>query len=267
MKKVRFLISAALALGLLVVTLVGPHLVPYSPTETDYAHALQAPDQDHLFGTDHLGRDLFSRLICGGEHSLRMTFLLLLLVFVIGTTIGVASGYLGGPFDLAVMQLCDVFLSFPGILLAVAVAGILGPSSTNVVLALVLVSWAKYARLSRSVVLEIKTRAYLETARMGGAPGATVLVRYVLPNTIPLLVITAASDVGTLLLEIASLSFLGLGMPPPTPEWGAMINEGRNFLQTAPWLMLFPGLALLLTVTVFNLLGEAVRDIWDPYQR
>lgn len=174
------------------------------------------------------------------------------------------SGYFGGWIDAVIMRIADMMLAFPGLVLALAVAGIMGASSKNAIIAIVLVNWTKYARLARSLVLKIRDRDYVSAAIVTGSKTGHMLLRYMLPNALPTLIITATTDVGGMMLELAALSFLGFGAKPPTPEWGYMLNEGRACMQSAPWMMLFPGLAIFLVVVVFNMLGDAIRDILDP---
>ena len=177
---------------------------------------------------------------------------------------GIISGYFGGIVDAVIMRIADMMLAFPGLVLALAVAGIMGASIKNAIIAIVVVSWTKYARLARSLVLKIRDRDYVAAAIVTGSKTPYMLLRYMLPNALPTLIITAATDVGSMMLELASMSFLGFGAKPPAPEWGYMLNEGRACMQTAPWLMIFPGLAIFVVVVVFNMLGDSVRDILDP---
>ena len=182
----------------------------------------------------------------------------------LGTLIGVISAYIGGKVDNAIMRLTDVFLAFPGIVLAIAIAGVLGGSAVNAVLAVVIVGWTKYARLARSLTLKVKQQDYLSAAITSGTRPIAMIRRHILPNIIPIIIVTAALDIGALMMELAGLSFLGFGAQPPTPEWGLMLNEGRQLIQTAPWLMIFPGLAIASVVAIFNLWGDSLRDIMDP---
>ena len=177
---------------------------------------------------------------------------------------GVISGYFGGVIDAVIMRIADMMLAFPGLVLALAVAGIMGASIKNAIIAIVVVSWTKYARLARSLVLKIRDRDYVSAAIVTGSKTPYMLLRYMLPNALPTLIITAATDIGSMMLELAAMSFLGFGAKPPAPEWGYMLNEGRACMQSAPWLMIFPGLAIFVVVVVFNMLGDSVRDILDP---
>lgn len=229
-------------------------------------NAYLPPSAEHIFGTDKLGRDCFSRVLYGARASLSGVLLLVTTVFIVGTSMGVVSGYFGGKVDMVIMRISDMMISFPGMILAIAVAGILGGSLVNAVLALTIVSWTKYARLARSMVLKIKRRDFVEAAVVNGGKPMHILWVHILPNILPIMVITAAADIGALMMELAGLSFLGFGSQPPAPEWGLMLNEGRQQLQTAPWLMVFPGLAIFITVVVFNLWGDNLRDVLDPRQ-
>lgn len=263
-KNKTFAFICLLALGLVTIGILAPYMAPHDPLKADMSNSLKSQSAMFPLGTDQLGRDLLSRILHGTLNSLKMTFSLVAIVFIIGTALGIIAGYFGGIVDTMVMRFCDIFLAFPGIIFAIAVAGVLGPSSINTVIALAVVNWPKYARMSRGLTMSIRKKDYIKAAKMGGASECQIIMRYVLPNIIPSLIVTATMDIGTMLLEISSLSFLGLGAQPPTPEWGYMINEGRTYIQTAPWLMIYPGIAMFITVTIFNLLGEYIRDILDP---
>lgn len=233
------------------------------PLKGNLTDALMPPCKAHIFGTDKMGRDIFARVVYGARASLTATFGVVALIFLIGTVTGVVSGYFGGWIDAVIMRIADMMLAFPGLVLALAVVGIMGASIKNAIIAIVLVSWTKYARLARSLVLKILNRDYVAAATVTGSKTPYMLLRYMLPNALPTLVITAATDIGAMMLELAALSFLGFGAKPPTPEWGYMLNGGRACMQTAPWLMIFPGLAIFVVV-VFNMLGDSLRDILDP---
>lgn len=265
-KNKSFMIYCILALILILISILAPYIAPHDPIQTNMTNSLNGPNAIFPLGTDQLGRDLFSRILYGALNSLKMTFILVITVFIVGTIIGTLAGYFGGIADVIIMRFCDVFLAFPGIIFAIAIAGILGPSSINTIIALAVVNWAKYAMVSRGLAMSIRKKDYIKAAKMGGARQYQIILKYVLPNIIPSLIVMAAMDIGTMLLEISSLSFLGLGAQPPTPEWGYMINEGRAHIQTAPWLMIYPGIAMFITVTIFNLLGEGIRDILDPHK-
>jgi ABC-type dipeptide/oligopeptide/nickel transport system permease subunit len=234
------------------------------PTKGNISNSIMAPSGEHPFGTDKMGRDIFVRVLYGARVSLSSTLILVGLVFVIGTLLGILAGYFGGWVDAVIMRIADMMIAFPGLVLAIAVAGILGPSMRNAVIAIALVSWPKYARLARSLVMKIRHTDFVAAAQVTGSKTPYMLWKYMLPNTITTLVITAATDIGTMMMELAALSFLGFGAQPPTPEWGKMLNDGRSLIQTAPWTVIYPGLAIFVTVVVFNMLGDSLRDILDP---
>ncbi len=260
-----FTIFAVLAVLVILVSVFAPVICgDRSPTAGNLAEAIEKPSAEHPFGTDKMGRDVFARVIYGSRASLSSTFILVAVIFVIGTVLGVISGYFGGAVDAIIMRIADMMMAFPGLVLAIAVAGILGASTRNAIIAIAIVSWPKYARLARSLVMKIRHTDFVAAATVTGSKTPYMLLRYMLPNTITTLVITAATDIGGMMMELAALSFLGFGAQPPTPEWGSMLNEGRNFMQSAPWMMIFPGLAIFVTVVIFNMLGDGLRDILDP---
>ena len=259
-----FAVTSVLVLCLLLIAIAAPVIAPYDPTHAAMKDAFLEPGAQHLFGTDKLGRDCFSRVLYGARASLTGVLVLVASVFVVGTTMGVVSGDFGGKVDMVIMRISDMMISFPGMILAIAIAGIMGGSLVNAVFALTIVSWTKYARLSRSMVLKVKRRDFVEAAIVNGGTPGHILWVHILPNILPMMVITAAADIGALMMELAGLSFLGFGSQPPAPEWGLMLNEGRQQLQTAPWLMFFPGLAIFVTVVVFNLWDDNLRDVLDP---
>ena len=261
-----FAFASALVLLLILLALAAPLIAPYDPLTAEMKNAYLPPSGEHLFGTDKLGRDCFGRILYGASYSLSSVLLFVAVIFAVGTSLGVAAGYFGGKTDTVIMRISDMMISFPGMILAIAIAGILGGSLINAIIALTIVSWTKYARLARSMVLKIKKRDFVEAAVVNGGKPLHILSRHIVPNILPLMVITAASDIGAMMMELAGLSFLGFGSQPPAPEWGLMLNEGRQQLQTAPWLMVFPGLAIFVTVVIFNLWGDALRDVLDPRQ-
>lgn len=266
-EKKQYFITYSVLLGVMIlIALIGPLCMSTDIYTSDLGRALQAPSSDHWFGTDKLGRDVFARIIHGMQLSLGMSFSIVSLMAMTGTLVGVVAGFYGGKVEMVLMRLCDIMISFPGIILAIAIAGVMGGSIGNAILALTLVGWAKYARIVRSLVLKVRGEDYVTAARLSGASPFVIMRRHILPNTLPLVFVTAGMDLGTMILEVAGLSFLGFGAQPPTPEWGRMLNEGRQYLQMAPWLMVFPGVAILLVVTVFNLWSDSLRDILDPKQ-
>ena len=260
-----FVVFSILALCIILAAIFAPLLTGGAdPLKGSLMDALLPPCKEHIFGTDKIGRDIFTRIIYGARASLSATFGVVALIFVLGSVLGVISGYFGGVVDAVIMRIADMMLAFPGLVLALAVAGIMGASIKNAIIAIVVVSWTKYARLARSLVLKIRDRDYVAAAIVTGSKTPYMLLRYMLPNALPTLIITAATDVGSMMLGLASMSFLGFGAKPPAPEWGYMLNEGRACMQTAPWLMIFPGLAIFVVVVVFNMLGDSIRDILDP---
>lgn len=264
-KNKAFCLFALLALLIILGAVFAPVLTGgVSPTDAVLKDALQAPSAKHICGTDKLGRDVFARVIYGARTSLTATFAVVAIIFVLGSVLGVLAGYFGGWVDTIIMRVADMMVSFPGMVFAIAIAGILGASVKNAVIAVALVSWTKYARLARSLVLKIRNRDFVSAAIVTGSKTPYILRKYMLPNVIPTLVITAATDIGGMMLELAGLSFLGFGAKAPTPEWGLMLNEGRQFISNAPWMMFYPGLAIFVVVVVFNLLGDALRDVLDP---
>lgn len=259
-----FRISTLLVLILVIVAVSAPLIAPYDPLDAIMKDANMEPSAAHLFGTDKLGRDVLSRILYGASYSLSSVLVLVSAIFIVGTTLGVLAGYFGGKVDIIIMRIADMMISFPGMILAIAIAGIMGGSLINAMIALLVVTWTKYARLARSMVLKVKKRDFVEAAVVNGGTPIHILWTHIVPNILPLMVITAAADIGAMMIELAGLSFLGFGSQPPAPEWGLMLNEGRIQLQTAPWLMFFPGLAIFLTVVIFNLWGDALRDVLDP---
>ncbi len=260
-----FMIFAVLALLIILVAVFAPLLTGgVDPTEGELSEAITAPSAEHPCGTDKMGRDIFARVIYGSRTSLVSTFSLVLTIFVVGTFLGILAGYFGGWVDAVIMRIADMMIAFPGLVLAIAVAGMLGASTKNAIIAISVVSWPKYARLARSLVMKVRHTDFVAAAQVTGSKTPYMLWKYMLPNTITTLVITAATDIGSMMMELAALSFLGFGAQPPTPEWGSMLNEGRNFMQSAPWMMIYPGLAIFITVVIFNKLGDNLRDILDP---
>lgn len=259
-----FSFYTALMILILCVALFAPWLAPGDAFTSDVTQALQGPSSEHPFGTDKLGRDVLSRIIYGTQLSLFMGLTIVIIMVSIGTIIGAVAGYFGGKVETVLMRLADIMLAFPGVVLAIAIAGILGGSIVNTIIALSIVGWAKYARLVRSMTLKVRHEEYVVAAVMMGASTWTILRRHIIPNILPLVVTTGALDIGAMMIEVAGLSFLGFGAQPPTPEWGLMLNEGRQYLQTSPWLMIFPGISILSVVSVFNLWADSLRDVVDP---
>lgn len=262
-KNKQLALSLLLLLIIFLVAVFAEQLAPFDPLDADMNKSLDGPNAVNIFGTDKLGRDLLSRIIFGTRASLGSTIIMVGIIFVLGTFLGVLAGFFGGWVDTIIMRIADMMISFPGLVLAIAIAGVLGPNLVNAVIAITAVSWTKYARLSRSLVLRINKSLFMEAALVTGTSNRRLVSHYILPNILSPMLVTAMTDMGTLMLEIASLSFLGFGAQAPTPEWGLMLNEGRTYLTTAPWLMIYPGLAMVIVVVTFNLLGDSVSDMLD----
>ena len=252
-----------LAGSLIFIATFAEFLTPYDPYVQDLEGALSPPNSENLLGTDRYGRDILSRVIMGSQTTIFASLLLLLTISIFGSLTGAICGYKGGRLDTFLMRLSDVFLAFPQMVFAVAAAGILGGGLFNAAAALAIIGWPKYARISRGLVLTIRSMPYMNAAKMSGASSIKILFNHVLPNIAGPVLVTAALDIGTIIMELAGLSFLGLGAMPPTAEWGAMMNNGRSMLQTAPWVILSPGFAIFITVAIFNLLGDKIRDVLD----
>ncbi len=258
-------IGIVIVLTMLLLSLLGPTVAPHDPLQ-QFGQPLATPSRQFPLGTDNLGRDLLSRLLHGARPSLGVALFATTTIVLLGTIIGVLSGYIGGMVDTLVMRLVDVLLAFPGLILTLAIVGMLGTGLRNVIIGVVLVSWAGYARVVRAAVLEVRNGLYVEAAVASGATTRRVIYRHILPNIISPVIVLATLEMGILMLTIAGLNFLGLGIQPPTPEWGAMLNQGRPFFQLAPRLMIYPGALISLTVLGFNLLGDGLRDALDPYR-
>lgn len=252
---------------LIVVAFAAPVIAPYNPLRTDTFSRLRPPSADHLFGTDQLGRDIFSRVIHGSRISLRIAILVAAVALSIGAPMGIVSGFFRGRVDDLLMRVTDMFISFPSLILAMAIAAALKPTLENVVLAIALASWPAYARLARSMTLGIREENYIEAARAIGAGNGRLLFRHILPGVVSPVTIQVSLDMGGILLTAAGLGFIGFGAQPPTPEWGLMISEGRNYIPGQWWVSTFPGLAISMVVLGFNLLGDGIRDALDPRLR
>ena len=262
--KGRLIFFLILAVILLLVTIFADRIVPYDPYAQDLSKSMMPPSSEHLMGTDRYGRDMFSRVIVGAQVSIFSTLALVGVISVFGTVVGTLCGYYGGAVDAIVMRISDVCLAFPGLVFALAIAALLGGGVGNAVIALAVISWPKYARVARSQTLALKNVPFVLAARLSGCTSLQMILRHILPNILGPILVTAMLDIGTMMMELAGLSFLGLGAQPPTAEWGNMMSGGRSMLQTYPWLVLSPGLAIFVTVVIFNLLGDTVRDYMDP---
>ena len=263
-KLIFFIILAA---ALLFVSVFARLFCPYDPYAQNLSQALQPPSFAHLLGTDRYGRDLLSRIIMGSQASIYSTLLLVLIVSVIGTIFGVFCGWKGGKVDAVLMRISDVFLAFPELVFALAVAGVLGGGIHNAIIAMAAIAWPKYARIARSQTLAQKESTYMHAARLSGDTTFKMIFKHILPNILGPLLVTAMLDIGTMMMGLSGLSYLGLGAMPPTAEWGSMMSESRSMLQMYPWVTLSPGVAIFISVMIFNLLGDTVRDYMDPRQR
>lgn len=265
--KYKLIAFSILALLLIAATFFSESLCPYDPYEQNLAIAKAAPSAEHLLGTDRFGRDMFSRIIAGSYTSIFSTLLLVGFITVFGSLIGIVCAWSGKWIDTLLMRLADMFLAFPGLVFALAVAAVLGGGVHNAILALAAISWPKYARLARSQALAQQSATYMQAAKMAGNSTFQMIYKHVIPNISGPILITAMLDIGTMMMELAGLSFLGLGAKPPIPEWGSMMSDTRNLLATHPWVTLSPGVAIFVSVMVFNLLGDTVRDWLDPKNR
>ena len=262
--KMRFFMFATLALLLVVGSYFSESLCPYDPYEQNLGIAKASPSLEHPFGTDRYGRDMLSRVIVGSKTSIYSTLLLVLGITVIGTAVGIICGWNGKKVDALLMRISDIFLAFPGLVFALAVAAVMGGGVQNAIIALGAISWPKYARIARSQTLAQKESLYMRAAILSGCGTGKLILKHILPNITGPILVTAMLDIGTMMMELAGLSFLGLGAKPPAAEWGSMMSDTRNLLTTHPWVTFAPGLAIFISVMIFNLLGDTVRDLLDP---
>ena len=260
-------VGFVLLLIFVLAAMFAPQLSPTDPLKGQVINSLKPPSLAHVFGTDKLGREIVSRLLYGARISLFVAFSVVIGAGLIGSLLGLLAGYLGGWIDEILMRVTDIFFAFPSLILAMAIAGALGPSLQNALIAITAVTWPIYARLIRGQVLALAAREFIIAAHTVGVPAWRILLRHILPNTLAPLLVQASFDLGSAILSVAGLSFIGFGAQPPTPEWGVMISEGRNYMATQWWLATFPALAILMVVTGFNLLGAGLRDLLDPRLR
>ena len=257
-------VGAGIVLVAVLAAILGPWLAPFDPSAQELALRLEGPTGAHWFGLDELGRDIFARVLGGARISLLVGLVVVGVSGTIGIAMGSVAGYFGGRVDEAISRLIDILLAFPGLLLAIALVAVLGPSLTNVVLALSVIGWVGYARLVRGQVLRTRELEFVQAAKALGATTSRILTRHVIPTTLPAVTVQATLGMGGAILAEAALSFLGLGVQPPTPSWGTMLNYGRGHLLDAPHLTIFPGLAIAILVLGFNFLGDGLRDALDP---
>ena len=251
----------------LVLTILGPVLSPYDPIDVNTIDKFKPPSAEHLMGTDELGRDVFSRVIAGAGISLRIGVMVTVIVSIIGVPLGAISGYLGGTVDTIIMRIGDVFLAFPGLVLAIALAASLGGGITNAVIAIAITGWPTYARLIRSSTLTIKQELYIEAARASGTKSWRIITQHILPNCIGPWIVQVTMDLGWAIMTAAALGFIGVGAKPPQPEWGVMVSQGRNYFFDQWWISGFPAIAVFVVVLGYNLLGDTLRDVLDPRMR
>lgn len=257
---ISFYILCFLLIVLFLIALLAPVLSPNDPYKTDILHQLSAPDSKYPFGTDELGRCMLSRILYGARTSVFASVIVVAIVFIIGAALGIIAGYFGGWVDEVLNKITTIFQAFPRMILAIAVAGVLGIGIRNTILALCAVYWTEYARLSRSIVISLKERTFIQAAKVCGESDLGIMVRHIFPNVFPEMIVTAALDIGSIIMEISALSFLGMGIKTPMAEWGAMMSAGRQYMQTNPILIVIPGAAIFMTVIIFNLFGEKLRD-------
>ncbi len=269
-KNVLTMIGLLIVLVLILVAILAPLVAPYPKDASADVHIeqrLQAPSRSHLFGTDEMGRDMLSRVVFGARISLTVGLIAIGLALLVGVPLGLFAGYFGGFIDELIMRVTDIFLSFPPLLLATSIAAMLGPSLTNAMIAIALSWWPWYTRLIRGQAVSLRERGFVEAARAIGVPKPRIIFRHILPNAVAPIVVQASMDFGSIILESASLSFLGLGAQPPQPEWGLVVSIGRNFFMTSWWYVTFPGLAIFLAVLAFNFVGDGLRELLDPKTR
>lgn len=260
MRQRKTQIGLAIAIMFVLVAIFAPLIAPNDPTLVDITAKLQNPSLKYPFGTDQLGRCVFSRIVCGSRYSLFYSFTVLAITLIVGLPIGMIAGYVGGKWDTAIMRVIDIFLAMPSFIIVLAIAGSFGTSGRNLILAMSMSYWANYARVSRALTLKIKGESYFQALKAGGLSNVRIIFKHVLRNIMPSIIALATVEIGSIILSIAGYSFIGLGVKPPTPEWGIMLSESKPFIQTFPQLMMYPGLTIMLIVFGVNMLGEGVQD-------
>ena len=260
MRQRKTQVGLAIAILFILVAIFAPLIAPNNPTLVDVTVKLQNPSLKYPFGTDQLGRCVFSRIVCGSRYSLFYSFTVLAITLIVGLPIGMIAGYVGGKWDTAIMRVIDIFLAMPSFIIVLAIAGSFGTSGRNLILAMSMSYWANYARVSRALTLKIKGESYFQALKAGGLSNVRIIFKHVLRNIMPSIIALATVEIGSIILSIAGYSFIGLGVKPPTPEWGIMLSESKPFIQTFPQLMMYPGLTIMLIVFGVNMLGEGVQD-------
>lgn len=261
---IGLLLSLLMIVGLLFMAIFAPWIAPYDPNVGSLAERLMPPSEVHLFGTDHLGRDVFSRILFGARTTLLIALFITFVTFLIGTVLGVVAGYFGGWIDGVIMRLVDLLSALPGRILALVIVGVIGPGLFHLALAMILTSWVGFARIIRGVTLSVAEREYVLAATLYGLPQRKVIRKHVLPNVLPQLLVVIALNTSWFMTSLAGFSLLGLGVSAPDAEWGMMISEARPFMRENGYLLLFPSLTIMLAVTAFTILGEKLRDKYDP---
>lgn len=264
MKRKTAVISFVFIVFIILMAVIAPFVVPYAPDQADYNSLLQGPSATHIWGTDEFGQDVFSRLMVGARLSLSCALIATVVGTIGGVVLGLIAGFYGGFIDSLIMRCCDVLFAFPDILLAIAVVAIIGPGMVNVMIAVAVFTVPSFARIIRSATISVKQAPYVEVARSLGCKNTRILFVHVFPGTIQSMIVNFTMRIGTAILAASSLSFLGFGANVTEPDWGAMLSSGRNYLNTAPHMVLFPGILIFLTVLAFNLLGDGLRDTLDP---
>lgn len=265
--KTRLIIWSGIAIALLVFVIFSPKIAPHDPYAIDLKNTLRGPSDIHRLGTDYIGRDILSRILCGGYRSIYSSLAVVVITAVTGTFIGVLCGYIGGAFDTIVMRITDSFQAFPSLIFTIAVAAMLGGGLLNAIIAMSAIGWTGYARLARSSVITIKEKTYVKSAFITGYSKVGLLFRIILPNAISSIIVMASMDVSNKILAFAGLSYLGLGTAKPFPEWGAMLNDGQETLQIAPWAIIYPGMAIFIVVIIMGMFGDSVNEYLNPEKR
>lgn len=260
MRQRKTQIGLAIAILFVLVAIFAPLIAPNNPTLVDVTVKLQNPSYKYPFGTDQLGRCVFSRIVCGSRYSLFYSFTVLAITLIVGLPVGMIAGYVGGKWDTAIMRVIDIFLAMPSFIIVLAIAGSFGTSGRNLILAMSMSYWANYARVSRALTLKIKGESYFQALKAGGLSNVRIIFKHVLRNIMPSIIALATVEIGSIILSIAGYSFIGLGVQAPNPEWGIMLSESKPFIQTFPQLMMYPGLTIMLIVFGVNMLGEGVQD-------
>ncbi len=266
LRNTSFVVGAVISLVIVLCAIFAPYVATHGVEQMDMRNRFAGPSLDHWLGTDNFGRDLWSRTVFGARVSLTIAVISVFCSTVIGTVVGLVAGYFGGWVDQVLMRITDIFLGFPAIVLALAIVAVLGPGVLNVSIAIIVVAWTEYARVVRSTTLVLREQNYVQAARALGASPARILFREILPNALGPIIVLASLGLGTAIIAESALSFLGFGLPPPTPTWGWTLSYGTKFMRDAPWLSIIAGAAIMITVLGFNLLGDGLRDILDPRQ-